>query len=233
MTYFKMNIKKIDNIILMGILSVILWKVPYAQIILFPLNMFSTFLHEASHGITAILTGGRLISFTMQLDTSGLALTSGGFRPFIISAGYIGNAIWGALLLLASSKRGYEKIVLTSLSIFFFLFTFLFAGNIVSFLTGIFFGLLMIALTRIKLNYLVSNFLAFLSVQTCFNSFHNIIELFFFPSNAVTDAKLMSDSTFGILPPIVFAFIWCIISGAIFFFTLKRIVNDNNNILIK
>lgn len=224
--------KKINRIILSGVLSVILSKLPYAEIILFPLNMFSTYLHESSHGLVAILTGGTLLSFTMQLDTSGLALTSGGSRILIISAGYIGNAIWGALLLLASSKNGSEKFILTILSIFFFLFTLLFAGNLVAFLSGIFFGILMILLSRIKLNSLISTLLAFLSVQTCFNSFNNIIELFFFPKGVVTDAQLMSDLTLGLIPPFIFALSWSFISLVIFFFTLKTILKSNNDMTL-
>lgn len=222
--------KNRNYIILSGILSVILWKVPYAQIILFPLNMFSTYLHEASHGLTAILTGGSLLSFTMQLDTSGLAYTSGGFRPLVISAGYIGNAIWGSLLLLASAKRGYEKRILTILSIFFFLFTFLFARNFVAFFSGIFFGLSIILLTRIKLNTFISSFLAFLAVQTCFNSFHNIVELFYFPKGTVTDAQLLSNLTLGVVPPFIFALSWCVISLVIFFYTLKKILKSDKDI---
>src|SRR5687768_9695156 len=127
-------------IISAGIFSVILWNIPYAGIIFYPFNLFVTYLHEASHGLMAILTGGKLVNFQMGFDTSGVAYTAGGFRPLIISAGYLGSTFWGAMLLMAAFRKGSEKIVLYSLTAFFLIFTLLFARNSVAFLMGLIFA---------------------------------------------------------------------------------------------
>lgn len=214
-------------IIFSGVLSLIIYKLPFGNLILFPFKLFVTYLHEASHGLSAILTGGELLSFTMKLDTSGLAWTSGGIRPIVISAGYLGSSIWGCLLLLASLERGYEKKVLMALSLFFFIFSLLYARSFVSFFSGMFFGSVMFGLTKIKQSSFLSIFLMFLSVQVCFNSIDNIFDLLFFPSGVPTDAQSMSEYFYGIFPPILVALSWLIISGLMFFFTLKKALFDN------
>lgn len=223
------NLEKIEKkqnfgiIIISGILSIIISKLPFGNFVLFPFSMFVTYLHESSHGLAAILTGGKLLSFTMQMDTSGLAYTQGGIGFIIVSAGYLGSAIWGNLLLIASIKKLKGKIILSILSLFFLLFTLLFARNLVAFFAGLFFATSIFLITKIKNNKIISFFLSFLAVQTCFNSINDIYDLIFLSRLDIkTDAHIISrEMTAGIIPPIVFALLWIIISGIIFFFTLK------------
>ena len=78
---------------------------------LLPLKIFVVLLHEISHGLAALLTGGSVEQLVLLQDQGGLAFTRGGSRFFILSAGYLGSALWGALFMqLAWSKssiRGY------------------------------------------------------------------------------------------------------------------------------
>lgn len=219
--------QNLTGVIFAGILSIFFDKIPFASSILFPFSMFVTYLHESSHGLAAILTGGALVSFTMEMDTSGLAHTQGGIRFLILIAGYLGTTIWGALLITASIKKVKGKIILSSLSLFFLLFTLLFARNLVSFSMGLFFALSMFVLSKIKNNTVISLFLAFLAVQTCFNSIDDIYDLIFLSNtNIVTDAHLLSkEFTYGFIPPIVFALFLSFISASIFAFTIKKLSN--------
>ena len=50
-----------------------------------------TLVHELSHGLAALLTGGRFVQFTITPDASGLATSAGGWRWLIIPAGYLGQ----------------------------------------------------------------------------------------------------------------------------------------------
>jgi hypothetical protein len=92
-------------IAILSIFSFILWQLPYSNALLFPLKMFVTYIHESSHGLAAIITGGSLVRFEMALDTSGLAYTSGGIRTLIVSAGYIGSTIWGGIVINCLYKK--------------------------------------------------------------------------------------------------------------------------------
>lgn len=216
-------------IILAGILTAIFSNLPVGNYIFYPFKMFVTYLHEASHGLMAIATGGSINSFTMQTDTSGLTYSTGGIRILIISAGYLGSSFWGALLLMASFEKNIEKKVLTALSLFFFIFTFAFARNFVSIFSGLFFGFSMLILKKIKYTPFLTTFLAFLSVQCCFQSFKDIIDLVILSKyNIRTDAVSMSyEISNGVIPPIVFALLWGAVSLAFFIFALKISLKRN------
>ncbi len=71
---------------------------------LYPFTLFSTWVHEISHGIAALFVGGRLNSLQVFRDGSGLASfrCSGRLRhAFVASAGYLGTAVVGAAMLLS------------------------------------------------------------------------------------------------------------------------------------
>jgi hypothetical protein len=210
-------------IIAMGVLSVVLGRLPFGGLIFYPFIMFVTYLHEACHGITALITGGRIANFQMSLDTSGVAYTAGGIRAFIISAGYLGSSFCGSLLLIAAFKKGTEKFVLNGLAAFFLIFTLLFARNFVSFSVGLLFFGSMFVLGRMKHTPFLTAFLAFLAVQCCFQSFNDILTLIFLSgTNVETDAHIMShEITGGVVPPVFFAVLWGIMSLGIFGGTLR------------
>ena len=73
--------------------------VPYAHYLTYPLRLLVTFIHEGSHALVALLTGGHVQSIAIQPDGSGVTNTLGGFNPFISSAGYMGATLFGALVV--------------------------------------------------------------------------------------------------------------------------------------
>ncbi len=56
-------------------------------------------LHEVSHGLAALLTGGQVERLILSHDEGGLAFTRGGNRLLILSAGYLGSALWGVIFM--------------------------------------------------------------------------------------------------------------------------------------
>ncbi len=83
------------------IVSLFFWNVPY----LLPIKVFVVFLHELSHGLAAILTGGNVERLVLLEDQGGLAFTRGGNNFLISSAGYLGSALWGTLLMRLAWQR--------------------------------------------------------------------------------------------------------------------------------
>lgn len=69
---------------------------------LLSVKTFIVLLHEISHGLAALLTGGSVERLQLVQDQGGLAFTRGGSRFLILSAGYLGSALWGALFLRLS-----------------------------------------------------------------------------------------------------------------------------------
>jgi hypothetical protein len=73
--------------------------------VLYPCSLFSTWVHEMSHGVAALLVGGRIRKLRIFRDGSGSAHTecpAGRLRSaFVSSAGYLGTATTGSTMLLA------------------------------------------------------------------------------------------------------------------------------------
>lgn len=78
--------------------------VDFIPFIKLPFLWSQTFFHEISHGLAAVLTGGKIISITIDFIGSGLCVSQGGI-PFVVSfAGYFGSAVWGMLIYLAADN---------------------------------------------------------------------------------------------------------------------------------
>ncbi|MFT5764716.1 MAG: hypothetical protein ACI8X3_002147 [Saprospiraceae bacterium] len=74
------------------------------SIILKPINLFVTYLHEFGHAFGALITGGSVESLQVSADGSGVTTSRGGSRSIIIMGGYIGSAIFGNLLFLIGAR---------------------------------------------------------------------------------------------------------------------------------
>ncbi len=72
--------------------------------ILYPINLFVTFLHEFGHAVGALLTGGEVVNVQVSQDGSGYTRSAGGNRPVILMGGYLGSALFGNLLFLIGTK---------------------------------------------------------------------------------------------------------------------------------
>ncbi len=111
------------------VLVFILWQWTSQSPILYPLRLFVTFVHEAGHGLAAILTGGRFERFQVFSNGAGLALTGGGSRFLILQMGYLGAALFGAILLYATNRAKDVRWVALAVGLFFATCAFLFTGK--------------------------------------------------------------------------------------------------------
>lgn len=99
------------------VLTLLLYFLPVGHSIAYPFLLFATFIHESSHAIATVLTGGQVTSLTVALDGSGLTYSSGGFGMLISSAGYVGTALFGGLLLVLSRNQSRGRAVLVGCAI--------------------------------------------------------------------------------------------------------------------
>ena len=78
--------------LLLLVALLVLWGIhhlPGRGVILYPLMLFDTMVHEMGHGLTSLLLGGRLEKLEVFSDGSGLAWTAvaPGWRQAAVSAG--------------------------------------------------------------------------------------------------------------------------------------------------
>lgn len=118
----------------------VLWQLaPHNETVsslLYPFRLIVTFVHEAGHGIAALLTGGRFIEFRVFPNGAGLATTAGGNRLIITQMGYLGAAFFGAILLYAANRLRRVRLVAVLTGLFFIGCALLFTGGEGSLLIG-------------------------------------------------------------------------------------------------
>lgn len=104
--------------VVLAIYLAIKYLVPNGAMILYPVNLLVTFLHEFGHGAGALITGGSVDAIQVNRDGSGLCTTLGGNRAIILMGGYIGSAIFGNMLLyIGTKKESFAKITLFILAV--------------------------------------------------------------------------------------------------------------------
>lgn len=85
-----------------------LWQTP----IVLPLKILVVYLHELSHGIAAVLTGGEIVSISVSAEQGGVAWTRGGSRFVTLSAGYLGSLLIGLAILVIALRTALDRLVL-------------------------------------------------------------------------------------------------------------------------
>jgi hypothetical protein len=80
----------------------LLWNTPAV----YPLKIFVVLLHEISHGIMAVATGGTIQEIVITPDQGGACICPGGSPFLTLSAGYLGSLAWGGLLLVVAMRGG-------------------------------------------------------------------------------------------------------------------------------
>lgn len=83
------------------------------------IGKIGAYTHEVSHGVVSLMTGGEFDTFRIGKQGGGYAVTSGGKRKLIVSAGYIGTILLGAIMLSRSANVTDLTVTLYILALFF------------------------------------------------------------------------------------------------------------------
>ena len=203
----------LGRLLVVSALSVVISLVPILSFVLYPLRLFVTFIHEGSHALTAVLTGGHVSNIAVMPDASGVTYTSGGSELLIVMAGYIGAASYGAVMLSLARRPGAARSILGLSGVIVALLDVFLVRNGFGFGWGLAIaaGLL---LASVRLSPKVAELAAmFLGVQCVVNSLSDLrtlVGLSTLVNGPVSDAVLMSQII--PLPPIVWAVLWSLLS---------------------
>lgn len=96
------------QLILIAVVVFALWDTP----VVFPLKILVVFMHEMSHGLAAVLSGGSIEAISLSVQQGGHAITRGGNLFLILSAGYLGSLVLGVMLLLVALRTHADRAVL-------------------------------------------------------------------------------------------------------------------------
>ncbi len=100
-------------LLLLGVFAGVfaLWNTP----VVWPLKILVVFFHEFSHALATWLSGGSVEAIQLSADEGGLCLTRGGWPFLVLSAGYLGSMLFGALLLVVASRSRRDRLVVAVL----------------------------------------------------------------------------------------------------------------------
>jgi hypothetical protein len=200
----------------------IIWNIPQLDFILYPFRLFVTFVHEAGHGLAAIATGGRFVSFEVMANGSGLATTRGGLRAVILPAGYIGSAVFGAGLLYITNRIPYPRLIAFGVGAALVALSLLYGQTSqVALTVGVAFGIALGLMGLILPRYFIVFVLNLLAITTALNA---VLDLLFLTRNTTAttpDGRVLNDAaafTLEITPglsPDLWAWVWALLSVAV------------------
>src|SRR5882724_3277918 len=117
------------TLLIAAAISIVLWFVPFAEVLTYPFRLFVTFIHEGGHAIAALLTGSSVHGLQVAPNGAGLVYTLGGNRlsqMIVSSAGYLGAMGYGALLLVLIRRSTAVRAVLYGTAAYILALTLLF-----------------------------------------------------------------------------------------------------------
>lgn len=181
-----------------GMTLIFFWDMP----VLIPLKVFVVYLHELSHALGALLTGGEVRAIAVRWDESGFTRSVGG--SFLITAisGYLGSIIWGGLMLNAALRGRWIRTVSFTVGLILLFFTLYPDTTPIEnhdrwpkYLSGLFWGL-MFLITGVKFPRLNHFVLFFMGGLTSMYALYDLDD--FFGGNILqTDAGIIATYYLG------------------------------------
>ena len=100
-------------------LSVIVPRLPYGRLALYPFALLATWAHEMGHGLTAIVAGGSFKRLEVHRNLDGLAFSSGVGRfgrAVVAAGGLLAPAVVGGGVIVLGARETTAPFVLTGLA---------------------------------------------------------------------------------------------------------------------
>ncbi len=202
-------------ILFFSVISILLWN----SYLIYPIKIFVIFLHEISHSIVTIITGGSVTEIFISFDLGGSTLTSGGNKLLIASAGYLGSLFFGAILFIAAYNKKRTKLICSIISILVLLHTIGYIQQGKQIVLGLLISSFLFFTPRFLTGVLLSYLLKFIGFASSLYVLSDIVEDLFTTSLRETDAQAIEFIT-GV-PSLVIAFLWFIISILTIYFLIR------------
>ena len=194
--------------------------------VMFPIKLFVVLLHEISHGIAAVLTGGAIKGINISLKLGGHCITRGGNEFIIASSGYLGSLLLGSALFITSYDYKLSKLICTLFAASFIIIT-------ASFITsniGIIFTLLISAFLIISPRFFKAEIHTFLirliGILSAFYVFVDIKDDLLLNTTRITDATSLEIATN--ISSTVWGLLWITITGIVIFYLIKYGIKNKN-----
>lgn len=124
-----LDARRLVPLLLCLIVGVIFWDSPVFK----PLKLLVVMMHESGHALATLLVGGSVDHISIRTDQSGQCLSllppSIFGQIFVYSSGYVGSAVAGGALLLATLRFNLRRWVLGATCVWLVVMGLLYAGD--------------------------------------------------------------------------------------------------------
>jgi len=197
-----------------------LWLL-WDTVLVYPLKIFVVLLHEVSHAVAAVATGGAIERIVLDPNQGGATYTRGGSAFLTLSAGYLGSLGWGALMVEAARARRIRADLVNGLvGGLVVALTALFVRNLFGIVFGVLFGLALVLASR-KLS-VAANQSALLTLGMT-SSLYAILDIksdILDRPHLESDAHMLADLT-GI-PTVAWGVLWIGLALGVTFLLFRR-----------
>lgn len=190
----------------------------WGTVIVTPLKIFVVLLHEISHGVAAVATGGEIVRIEVNAQQGGICYTRGGNGFVTLSAGYLGSMLWGALILIAAARTRYDRYISGAIGALILILALLYVRNLFGFATALLFALALI-LSGWKLSEKTNDIvLKVIGMTSCLYAVLDIVDDVLRRPGIGSDADMLAQHT-GI-PSLAWGALWVLASVATTGFSL-------------
>ena len=189
--------------------------------IIYPLKIFVVFLHEVSHGIAAVATGGSIAGIQISSNQGGVCQCGGGIRFITLTAGYLGSLSWGvAMLLVAQAKRIWHLVTLVGLGVLVLTVSLMYIDGGFGVTFGLLFGLALLGIAKYFPSEIQTMTLTMMGLTSCLYAVWDIKSDVIDRPGIRSDASMLADLT-GV-PTVLWGVLWIGIGLAVCWWLLRR-----------
>jgi len=185
-----------------ALVALLLWDTA----VVYPLKILVVLLHEISHGLAAVATGGAIERIELSANEGGVCVTRGGSRFLILSAGYLGSLVWGALLLVLGARTRLDRPVVGLLGFGLLAVTVVYVRSLFGFTYGVLAGAALVAVAVALPDAASDALLRLLGVVSCLYVVRDIASDLLLRDIPGSDANALANLT-GI-PGVVWGGVW-------------------------
>ncbi len=215
------------QLLLLSVLIFLCWGLP----IVWPLKMLVVFLHESSHALAALVTGGRVEGITLHYLQGGTTMTVGGWFFWIASAGYIGSLMLGVLLFVVAVRTHWDRAVVAALGVLMLIAAALYMREMfaLGFTIAVALVLLLVAkFLPVVVNDLVLRVIGLTSmIYVPYDIFSDTLAR----ARGMSDARIIAMEYGG--PTVFWGGLWLVISVGVIFATLRWGLRGPSNLTIR
>lgn len=212
------------QLILISVLVFVLWNTP----VVFPLKVLVVFMHELSHGLAAVVTGGSIEAISLSVQEGGHAITRGGNGFVILSSGYLGSLLLGVLLLLVAIKTHADRALLGLFGSVTLLVTVLYIRDLFPLIFCGVTGVAMVATSRYLSRPINDFVLRVIGLSSLIYVPYDIFSDTIARSGLRSDAYMLAEQYGG--PTMLWGGLWLVLSLAVVWFCLRYTFNQKSNL---